>query len=624
MRPRRSLLVALSAALLATAPGTARAVDVPMDADHWNLLDAEIVTHGGRTCLAGVATVKDAAFENGVIEVDMMTPRARTYAGIDFRIQSPADCEQVYIRPHRAPFYPDALQYTPVFNGVAGWQIYNGEGFTSGLDLPYDEWVHLRLEILGTQARVFVNDGARPALRIHDLKHGAGSGSIGVNGRKDGNAFFSNFRYTPTDDLEFPPPPFEDSRPGTITAWEISQGFKLGRIDLERYPGEQDLGPIEWRRVTAEPGGVLDIARHVPRSGPGADCVLARTTLTADRDEIREFALGYSDAVVLFLNGDILFSGSSAYQQRDPSFLGVMGLFDSVYLPLRKGPNEVLLVVVESFGGWGLMARDGAGVFLDPRLEKIWETPDALLVPESAAYDPARDVYYVSNFGSGSPPGTQFLSKLGPRGEILEREWVAGLRSPLGMVISGDRLFVAQRAELLEIDVERASIAARHALPGAAFPNDVARDPDSGDLFVSDTQRNVIYRVHEGAAEPWLSEPEIREPNGLLVQNGLLYVCDNGDRMLKSVRLADRTCAPVASFREGILDGLGSDGRGGLLLSHWEGRLYRIDPAGRVTKLLDTSNQPVQCADILSRPDSRTVLVPTFRGNRVAAYRWTE
>lgn len=31
---------------------------------------------------------------------------------------------------------------------------------------------------------------------------------------------------------------------------------------------------------------------------------------------------------------------------------GTIGLFDSVYLPLRKGENTVLIAVSESFGGW--------------------------------------------------------------------------------------------------------------------------------------------------------------------------------------------------------------------------------------------------------------------------------
>ncbi len=614
----------LFAWILSALPALAE--DVPLDAEHWDLYDAEFTTHAGRACLAGTAAVKDVIFADGVIDVEMLMPRARTYAGINFRIQSAAAYEQIYIRPHRAPFYPDALQYTPVFNGVAGWQLYSGGGYTAAIELPYDEWVHVRLEVKGTQARVFVGDLARPALEIHDLKHGAQQGRIGVYGRRDGNAYFASFRYQPADDLAFAPPAIPYARPGTVTAWELSRGFSLSSIDLDRHPYEQDLEPLEWRRVPAEPTGLLDLARYTRRPGPGPACVLARTTLTADAAERREFTFGYSDAALLYLNGRTLFSGASGYQQRDPSFLGIIGLFDTVYLPLEKGENELLFLIIDSFGGWGLIGQDGAPVFRDAHLEPLWETPAELAVPESAVYDEGRGVFYVSNYdlyGQGAAPGDHFISKLSRDGRILERRWVAGLRYPLGMVLAGDRLFVAHRAELVEIDLGRAEIVARHALPEAIFPNDVARDPRTGDLYVSDSERDAIYRLHEGLAEIWLSGPGIGDPNGLLVQGDVLYVCNNRDRTLKAVGLADRSAIPVVRFYEGILDGLQSDGRGNVLLSIWDGRLYRVTPQGEAIKLLDTTNRGANCADFLCLPDQDLLVVPTFGGNRVAAYRWT-
>ena len=69
------------------------------------------------------------------------------------------------------------------------------------------------------------------------------------------------------------------------------------------------------------------------------------------------FNFGYSDDVSIFLNGRLLFSGMSGYHSRDPSFLGLIGLFDAVPLHLRKGENELLLIVSETFGGWGFMGR---------------------------------------------------------------------------------------------------------------------------------------------------------------------------------------------------------------------------------------------------------------------------
>jgi len=51
-------------------------------------------------------------------------------------MESEQDHERVYLRPHRAGLYPDALQYTPTFNGLAGWQLYNGDGCTALVTLP--------------------------------------------------------------------------------------------------------------------------------------------------------------------------------------------------------------------------------------------------------------------------------------------------------------------------------------------------------------------------------------------------------------------------------------------------------------------------------------------------------
>jgi hypothetical protein len=60
----------------------------------------------------------------------------------------------------------------------------------------------------------------------------------------------------------------------------------------------------------------------------------------------------------LFSNGTILFRGRSAQNFRDPGFLGIMNAEnDAVYLPLKKGANELMLAVSELGGGWGFVCR---------------------------------------------------------------------------------------------------------------------------------------------------------------------------------------------------------------------------------------------------------------------------
>jgi hypothetical protein len=126
--------------------------------------------------------------------------------------------------------------------------------------------------------------------------------------------------------------------------------------------------------VEAEPPGLVTIYRYReaphPRVSfqgdfskrlepqPGMKLIYARTTITAGRDEVRKLNLGYSDEVSVFLNGRILYRGRSAQGFRDPGFLGIVDAEDdAIYLPLRKGKNELVLGVSELGGGWGFVAR---------------------------------------------------------------------------------------------------------------------------------------------------------------------------------------------------------------------------------------------------------------------------
>jgi sugar lactone lactonase YvrE len=573
----------------------------------------------------GTAYLKDVEFENGFIEVDIAVERERTYPGIVFRRQSDEDYEEFYVRPHRMKFYSDALQYAPVINGISCRQLYNGAGYTAGGQIPINEWVRLRLEIHGKQARVFLGDAEIPALEITDLKHGVSEGTIGVKGNRDGAAFFSNFSYGMNETLEFDPPAIVDTPPGTITDWMISHPFRLSGIDIELHPDDQELPAVEWSPAKAEPTGLVNLARYHGRSGNEPDCIAARTTIHSDVAETRSFNFGYSDAVSIFVNGEIVFLGNSAYRQRDPSFLGIVGLFDAVYVPLKRGENELLFWVAESFGGWGFMCRDAGAVFKHPDVEALWESPKDFLIPETVVYDPAKESVYVTNFDAYNKSGEegQYISRLSPDGEIRNLRWVTGLAKPTGMAIVEDRLLVVERPGLAEIDPESGEILRRHAAPGPGFLNDLAVDAD-GNAYVSDSGRNAILKFADGEFEVWLEGNEISRPNGLHVHDDRLILGNNGDGCLKAIDLKTKDVTVIQRLGEGIIDGIETDGAGNYLVSHWEGRLYRVSPSGETVKLLDTTNPGRQIANFAYVPGRKMLLIPTFVDGRVMAYSLAE
>ena len=86
---------------------------------------------------------------------------------------------------------------------------------------------------------------------------------------------------------------------------------------------------------------------------PGMRVLYARTNIESDRDQVKKLDIGYSDDVSVFLNGKILYRGRSAQSFRDPEFLGIVyPENDAVYLPLKKGSNELTLAISE-LGGVG-------------------------------------------------------------------------------------------------------------------------------------------------------------------------------------------------------------------------------------------------------------------------------
>jgi sugar lactone lactonase YvrE len=630
---RRTFLDHSAAWLLALVAVSAFAQDgqvIPFDSPRWDLIQGRIVERLGRSGFMGMALVKDAEFQNGVIEFDLAVTGQRSYPGILFRWFSPGNTERLYVRPHQSNTAqkPEVIQYVPGFNGVDSWQLYNGDGFTGFAEIPYGQWVHYKVEVSGTQARVFIGDMSRPVMLIHNLKRGVSKGKVGVAGQLDGNAYYSDFSYRSDDTLRFDPPPPVWPGPGLIRDSQISQPFPYRSLDDEVPPSQQQLPPITWTSVLAEPGGRLDFSRYQGRLGRLPDRIIARTNLRADKDKVRRIRFGYSDAASVFLNGALIYSGDRRFMTQDPTFLGVLGMFDTLHLPLKKGDNELMLIITESMGGWGLMAQDAEATLLAPGVIRAWSAPETLDFPESVAYDSTHSVLYVSNFDGGNPStqeGKQAISKLSVDGRIETLRWVEGLFNPTGLAVWKDTLFAVDRRGLVEIDIPTARVAARHTIAPVGFLNDVAVDSDTGVVYVSDSGRGLVFRVENGKAEKFLAGRDFTRANGLLVQRGILWVAVNGDvGYLKAVDIATRKVERVIPMGKGILDGLAQDDAGNLLVTHNEGRLFRVSKDGKVERLVDTTVPGMNLADDTYIGEKRTVVAPTFYANGVVAYRLSD
>ena len=123
------------------------------------------------------------------------------------------------------------------------------------------------------------------------------------------------------------------------------------------YPRFYTIYFAGWEKVTAEPTGLVDIARYRQRAGQSPELVLARTVVRAEERQEITLSFGYSDEVTVFLNRKPVFTGESSFRSRDSEFMGVIGLNDAVILDLKEGANDLLFALTETFGGWGFLAR---------------------------------------------------------------------------------------------------------------------------------------------------------------------------------------------------------------------------------------------------------------------------
>jgi hypothetical protein len=268
---------------------------------------------------------------------------------------------------------------------------------------------------------------------------------------------------------------------------------------------------------------------------------------------------------------------------------------------------------------------------------------DGFYGPESVRYDPAQDIYFVSNMmGPGSSrDGTAFISRIGaadlePIDVFIEsgRNGVT-LNAPKGMVLQGDTLWVA------DIDVIR-GFERRTGKPlrtidltslAPQLLNDIAVSPD-GVMYVSDTGIEMTDKgvLHPGGdrviAIPRVGAPVVRTdksqmtwPNGIAWDGrAQRWIVVSFDPFVSAVvALSARGGAPDTLMRgKGRYDGVEVLEDGAILVSCWNDQsLHMITPDGRDIRLIGNLFTP---ADIGIDTRRNRVAIPLASRGRVEVW----
>lgn len=258
-----------------------------------------------------------------------------------------------------------------------------------------------------------------------------------------------------------------------------------------------------------------------------------------------------------------------------------------------------------------------------PSLTLLWETDTIFKTTESCLYDAKHDVIYVSNINNAprTKDNNGFISTLNTDGEVTKLKWATGMSAPKGMAYFNEVLYVTDIDAVIEIDPHHGTIIRKNTLKGALMLNDITVDL-MGIVYVSAMDTGKIYTLEDGNFTLW--KENLNKPNGLLIEGNSLLVASLGDGTFKSFDLDTKEEQKTIATNLGKADGVVRLKSGNYVVSDWRGEIFHITD-NKTTSIYNTvDNKNSQTADIGSIPNKNIILVPTFFGNGVKAYKLKE
>ena len=213
------------------------------------------------------------------------------------------------------------------------------------------------------------------------------------------------------------------------------------------------------------------------------------------------------------------------------------------------------------------------------------------------------------------------------------KAFATGLNDPKGIVFhpNSNSLFLTDKTRVVKLDAtgKATTFVAAEKFPVAPqFLNDIALEPESGALFVSDSgdlkgAGGAVHRIDikTGAVEliaDAKSIPGLHSPNGLALDGASrLLLLDFGTGAFYRINLLDKTAQKFLDGFEGG-DGVTWDKFGRLFVSSWkQGKVWGIPRPGQKPVLM--ADQFQQAADTCLDASGQALLVPDMKAGTLTA-----
>jgi sugar lactone lactonase YvrE len=225
--------------------------------------------------------------------------------------------------------------------------------------------------------------------------------------------------------------------------------------------------------------------------------------------------------------------------------------------------------------------------------------------PAAVAWHGPTLSWFVSNSGR-SPAKDEggWIARLDARDKQTEVHWLKGFRTPTGLAVAGEKLYVADGKEIVVVDIATRSIERRIAVARARLLHGVTVDPQ-GTVYASDTLGNAVYRIKaDGTVDLLSNSTRLEGPTGLAVAGTDLVVATWGPitdaatwaartpgRLLR-LSLDTRSITAIGDGPLGHLDGLATEAESFLVTDRKAGKLLRVSADGSVSVLRERLRGP--------------------------------
>jgi hypothetical protein len=184
----------------------------------------------------GLAMLGGVEFQDGTIEADMSvkitTPpgvRMPGFIGIAFRARPDASAyDMFYIRPGNSVAEDQSMRNHAVQYCAApgfGWYELRRAWpwvYESHAEIKPDAWTHIKIDVAGRVARLYLNNSTQPALVVDGMKGPELRGSVGLMTFSGEESYFSNVRVTNAT-----PQPVKNGSDAAGT-WDVKMGTDAG------------------------------------------------------------------------------------------------------------------------------------------------------------------------------------------------------------------------------------------------------------------------------------------------------------------------------------------------------------------------------------------------------------